>query len=184
MQGPRHRNWCAWETEKEKTQCLSSEDRIHRCWFKEWSPLPYTFSQSFLSSTLCFLQGDKPAWMLASRLSGWWGGGWPSEGSVRNGAEKHKEETEDCVSLWSQIPSRGQICILWVLVLQKGTQELLCCIFPSDSPRKVRMAVMVTHASFISICLFKAWSQDQIPDRLHAEHGTEEEAAGRVPRLT
>lgn len=28
---------------------------------------------------------------------------------------------------------------------------------------------------------FKAWSKDQVPDRLHAKHGAEEKAAGRVP---
>lgn len=32
--------------------------------------------------------------------------------------------------------------------------------------------------------LFLASSKDQIPHRLHAEHGTEEETAGGKPRLT
>lgn len=68
---------------------------------------------------------------------------------------------------------------------QKETQELLlCCIFPLDSPQASwNDHLLVIHSSFSPICLSKARSQDQVPDRLHAEHGTEEEAVGRVPRL-
>lgn len=94
---------------------------------------------------------------------------------MRNEAAEHREETEGHVSPRSQIPSRGQN-MLCLGVLEKGTQEV-----PSDNCRQA--GLLVPHASFPSFCLFKARSQDQIPDRLHAEHGTEEEAAGGVPGL-
>lgn len=32
--------------------------------------------------------------------------------------------------------------------------------------------------------VFKAWSKDQVPHRLHAKYGAEEKAAGRVPGLS
>jgi len=49
--------------------------------------------------------------------------------------------------------AKGRICIMWELVLEKGTQELLYCIFPSDSPRQARKAI-AGHSRLLLIYLF------------------------------
>lgn len=92
-------------------------------------------------------------------------------------------EKEDCLSLWSQIPSQGQNRHLAVGTQTEESRTPLLLRFPVGQSWASQGSHSLVIHSPLSVCLFKARSQDQIPDGLHAEHGAEEETAWRVPGL-